>query len=173
MNTRSANGAMCGGRSLSITAPHGHERARGVIRLPGIVGQYREHASVWGNNQGAAGLVISVLAFVILKLALQLPRTDKWIRCFDARSAPSNALLRCRAGGYSLAVVSVVPSLGEGQHEASRVHQPDCWFGRYLAAGGACAAANGQGWRVGYLTHRRPPTSALQCLMPSGSSSMT
>jgi putative tryptophan/tyrosine transport system substrate-binding protein len=35
----------------------------------------------------------------------------------------------------------LVPSLGGGLHEASRVHQPDCWFGRYLATDGACAAA--------------------------------
>jgi hypothetical protein len=56
--------------------------------LPIIVGHYRYHPPIWGNNEGTAGFVIGVLAIVIFKLDLerfQLPRTDEWIGCFGAR----------------------------------------------------------------------------------------
>jgi hypothetical protein len=63
--------------------------------------------------------------------------------------------------GIILQPRSVVPSMGEGQYEASRVHQTDCWWRNGVAAGGTRAAANRQGlarWlsksRVG---HRRHP----------------
>jgi hypothetical protein len=60
----------------------------------------------------------------------------------------------------------VVPSLGGGLHETSRVHQPDCWFGRYLAADGARAAANGQGL-ARWLSYSISATSRLKSLLRS------
>ena len=64
--------------------------------MPTVVGQECQHASICGNNEGTAGFVISILAFVIFKLDLeryQLPRTDKWTGCFGARYVFSAAIV--------------------------------------------------------------------------------